>query len=881
MEPTLFRFIYRHSIKDQIVQLSLTLASFPFLYYSLDLPKTIVNRAIGGKAFPVEFLGFRFEQLHYLTVLCGLFLILVIINGIFKYVLNVAKGRMGERMLRRLRYELYAQVLRFPLPHFRRVSQGEIIPMITAETEAVGGFIGDAVAVPVFNGGQLLTIIFFMFVQDPILGAAAVALYPFQGYVIPKLQSVVNQLGKQRVRTRRKIADHVGESISGIQEIHAHDGARYQLARFTGQLATIFDISFEIYQRKFFAKFLNNFINQLTPFFFFSIGGYLVITGGLSLGSLVAVLAAYKDLASPWNELLIYYQAKEDARIKYEQVIEQFQPEGQLDATLQLADPDPAGPLTGEIIASNVTLLEDDGKVVIDGVSFSLPLTQRVAVVGPEGGGKDALAMLIARLVTPNSGQLMLAGRDLSSLPEAVTGRRLAYVGPAAYVFSSSLRDNLLFGLMHRPVTERSYEGAEAARAARRRMEAERTGNILDDLGAAWVDYAEAGCANEAELFQRLRLLLAGTDLDNDVYQIGLRGVIDPKRQPSVAERILEARRALRVNLGSSGIAHMIEGFDENRYNGNATLAENLMFGSPVGQAFDPDKLAANPYVLATLDRAGLTEDLIRSGRKIAETMVELFADLPPDHPFFEQFSFISSEDLPEFQTLLGRVEKLEPADMRPDDRTRLLSLPFKTIVARHRLDVIDESMQERLLAARHLFAEHLPADLAGSIEFFSAERYNAAASLQDNILFGKLAYGQAEAAPRVGAVIGEVLDSLDLRPTVLDVGLEFNVGIGGSRLTPAQRQKVAIGRAMLRHPDLLILNQSTALLDSQSQARIMESVLAETEGRGLIWVLQRAALARGFDRVLVMRGGKLVEQGRPDDLQRPGTALMELVEQD
>jgi ABC-type multidrug transport system fused ATPase/permease subunit len=881
MESTLFRFIYRYSKKDQLIQLVLTLLSFPFLYYSLDLPKTIVNRAIGGKKFPVEVMGYEFDQLSYLYVLCGAFLTLVIINGAFKYVLNVAKGRMGERMLRRLRYDLYANVLRFPLVHFRRVSQGEIIPMIVAETEAVGGFIGDAVAVPIFNGGQLLTIIFFMFVQDPVLGTAAVALYPMQGYVIPKLQSVVNQLGKQRVRMRRRLSDLVGESISGIQEVHAHDGARYQLARFTSQLATIYDVSFEIYQRKFFAKFLNNFINQLTPFFFFSIGGYLVVEGHLSLGALVAVLAAYKDLASPWNELLIYYQAKEDARIKYEQVIEQFQPAGQMEEKQLLSDPDPMGALKGEIVGSNVMLQEDDGSAVIDGVSFTLPLNQRIALVGPEGGGKDALAMLIARLVPPVGGQLTIGGRDLASLPESVTGRRLAYVGPSAYVFSSSLKDNLLFGLMHRPVAEASYEGAEVAIQARLRSEAQRTGNIVDDLNASWVDYAEAGCDDAAALAERLRLMLAYVDLDTDVYQIGLRGAINPNDKAGVAERILEARKALRIKLDSSGIAHMIEGFDENRYNRNATLAENLLFGSPVGQAFDWDKLASNAYVLATLELAALTDDLIETGRKIAETMVELFADLPPDHPFFEQFSFISSEDLPEFQLLLGRVEKLQPSTMRPDDRTRLLSLPFKNIVARHRLDLIDEAMQGRVLAARRLFAEHLPSDLEGAIEFFSAERYNAAASLQDNILFGKLAYGQAEAAQRVGAVIGEVLDSLQLRSTVIDVGLEYNVGIAGSRLTPAQRQKLAIARALLRRPDLLILNQSTALLDNQSQSRIMDKVLAESAGRGLVWVLQRAALARGFDRVMVMRGGKLVEQGKPDDLQRPGTALMELVEQD
>src|SRR4029077_8476525 len=58
LEPSVYRFILKHSLKRQILLLLLTLASFPFLYYSLDLPKTIVNRAIAGKQFPEPFLGF-------------------------------------------------------------------------------------------------------------------------------------------------------------------------------------------------------------------------------------------------------------------------------------------------------------------------------------------------------------------------------------------------------------------------------------------------------------------------------------------------------------------------------------------------------------------------------------------------------------------------------------------------------------------------------------------------------------------------------------------------------------------------------------------------------------------------------------------------------
>src|SRR5260370_13321918 len=122
-------------------------------------------------------------------VLCALFLILVLFNGAFKYYINAYKGQLGERMLRRFRYALYQRLLRFPLTHFHKTSSAQIIPMITAECESLGGFIGDAFAIPSSQGGTLLTIILFMFIPDPVLGAAAIALYPAQGYVIPMLQS--------------------------------------------------------------------------------------------------------------------------------------------------------------------------------------------------------------------------------------------------------------------------------------------------------------------------------------------------------------------------------------------------------------------------------------------------------------------------------------------------------------------------------------------------------------------------------------------------------------------------------------------------------------------------------------------------------------------
>jgi len=206
------------------------------------------------------------------------------------------------------------------------------------------------------------------------------------------------------------------------------------------------------------------------------------------------------------------------------------------------------------------------------------------------------------------------------------------------------------------------------------------------------------------------------------------------------------------------------------------------------------------------------------------------------------------------------------------------MALPFKMISARHRLGLIDESFEARILHARRYFAEHLPAGMRRGVEFFDVARYNGAATLQDNILFGKVATGQAQASTRIGAMLHDVLEELKLRPQVVSIGLSYQVGVGGARLSSSDRQKVAIARALLKRPAVLILDQAAAVLDGGSQNRIVDSILECRRGRSVFWALQRNDLAERFGHVLVMERGRLVEQGRFADLKSSGGALQRLL---
>ncbi|MEI6720908.1 MAG: ABC transporter ATP-binding protein, partial [Betaproteobacteria bacterium] len=467
MERGLFGFIWRYSKREQLLIVPLVIASMVVLFASLDLPKTIVNEPIQGKRFPnpdstvtflriapnlPEFLGgqrvllegFQMDRTGYLVALSITFLALIVVSGLLKLQINTMKGWMGERMLRRLRFALFDHILRFPLPHFRRVKSAEMATMIKDEVEPLGGFIGEAIITPLFLGGQALTALFFILYQHIFLGLIAFGMVVMQAVIIPRMRRRLLVLSKERQITARQLAGRIAECVDGAVEIHAHDTSNYERAEISARLGKMFRIRFELFQRKFMIKFLNNFLSQVTPFLFYLVGGYLAIAGRLDIGTLVAVIAAYKDLPSPIKELIDWDQQRMDVQIKYTQVVEQFTTDDLAQPELQEMVDAPQLPQQGNVKAANLSLLDESGTKVLDGISFEYGLQEHVAIVGHAGGGGSELAQVLSRLLPPNSGTIEMGGMDITRAPEAVTGRAISYVGSAAYLFPVSVRENLL-----------------------------------------------------------------------------------------------------------------------------------------------------------------------------------------------------------------------------------------------------------------------------------------------------------------------------------------------------------------------------------------------------------------------------------------------------
>jgi putative ABC transport system ATP-binding protein len=904
MDPNLFRYIWKHTRRDQLWIIFVILASLPFLFMALDLPKLIVNGPIQGKGFDTPdatvrafaisfslpewlggttlhlFDGFELGRMGTLLSLSLVFLALVCVNGLFKFYINTFKGRLGERMLRRLRFELIDRVLRFPLPHFKKVKAAEVATMVKDEVEPLGGFIGDAYVQPVFLSGQALTAMAFILVQNVLLGSIAAGIVLIQAFLIPRLRKRLLVLGKQQQLTARDLAGRVGEVVDGIAEVRTNDATNYERADIASRLARIFFIRYELYQRKFFVKFLNNFLAQLTPFLFFLIGGYFAIRGSLDIGQLVAVIAAYRDLPGPIKELIDWDQQRQDVQIKYTQVSEQFSPEPLKAAHLQPADPHPSRRMAEAIEVRGLTVTDDTGAKVLEPTDMTLAPGEWVAAVGDINAGAEAAAEALAQLVLPTAGRIKIGEQQLEGMPESVTGRRIAYVGPDTYLRNVSLRECLLQGLMNYPLrlpesSQRHGDYVSEARAS---------GNSELDIEADWVDYERVGAAGGADIDRQIIDVLAIVDLDDDVFEFGLRSSHSAIGGSNLEARILEARIALKKKIVAASIENLVEPFDPDRYQAQASIAENLVFGAALDQAFKAEQLAANPVVLEILAEQNLDNQLYSVGSRILATVVELFGDLPPDHPFFDRLSLVRPEEVPSYKSLNSRIADRDFATVGIADRQLVMGLAFGYIEPVHRLSLLSDEIRARIVDARRLLIERIAGGEGAQVAIYEPDRFNAGSSLEANILFGRVTHGVADATQRVRQAVRETLLELGLRDIVLIAGLGFVVGPAGKRLSQVQRQKIAVARALLKRPDLLIVNRGLSSLSARAQRAILASVskAARPEGQrpkfGAFWVLASPTLVDIFDRVVVFRDGRVTADGAPAALLETNKHLQRLV---
>ncbi|MEM9047304.1 MAG: ABC transporter ATP-binding protein/permease [Pseudomonadota bacterium] len=859
MERTLLHFVWAYSWRWQLYIVLASFLSFPLILASLYVPKEIVNEALGGSAFPYFLGGFAFEQLPYLFLLCGALLLLIFANNGVKFYINITKGLTGERILRRMRFTIYSRVSRLPMGRIRSVSPGEVVQVVTAEVEPIGGFAGQIIATPVYMGGQLLVYLGFIVAQDPVLGFAAVILFPVQAYIIPKIQRIVVRLVQRRIRNVRQMTTDISETVTGIEEMRLAGAQKWHLARLSERLYFNFDYRYRIFLLKYAIKFLNNIFNNITPFVFYAFGGYLVIEGRMDLGALVAILAAYKDIASPWRELLNYYQTLSDVSARYEAVVQAF-------GNAPLEDPPDPVALDGQVITFRGVGIGEPPAALVADVSMTLAPGQTTVVIGEEESGRPELMRLSAGLLPPRRGDIGLGavtalgkGETYSPVLLARAARDIAYVNRTPHMLRGSLRENIAYGLIgDHPA------GPRPADWARRLKEARATGNLPDSPDLDWVDYPRAGVADADEFDRRAVEILTALGLERELFARGLTISIDPGREPDLVATALNARASIAQPELYQALDDLVEGWDHTRYLENYSLAENLFFGVP-DAPISAHRMANDAALCRALRLAGVLDEVEDVGLEAARVLNGLTARLGKDTRLLDQIGLIEPSEREEYALIVSRARR-GARRLGRADRTKLTMLALQIIPQRHRLGILDDpARRARLVAARKAVRAAMPkaGRAAARFTYFDADGYVPGLPLVENILRGRPRLDRRDAKPALEDRLDAGLVKHNLHGFVLQAGLRTEIAFGGNNLSTTQRRLLGLGRALLSKPALLVLDGvfDDAGAESVAIRKTLRQVLPDA---AILLGSAQVELAKEGDQAFRIAGGRLETILRP-----------------
>ncbi|MEJ2731396.1 MAG: ABC transporter ATP-binding protein/permease [Deltaproteobacteria bacterium] len=754
-----------------------------------------------------------------------------------KYLTNIIQTIIAQRATADMRKELYHHILTLPLSFFRNTQPGSVVNSLVGELAMPGNFVGMAVSAPVTNVLTLLAFAGYLFWLNPLLAGVSLSIYPIVVFLVPVLQKGVNRANQKRVYAARTLSSRIAESITGIHEVHGNGAYRIENKKYDRLVDRLLKIRIVWSLYRFAVKTSNGLFVSLGPFIVFILGGYLTIKGQLELGALVAFLSAQEKLYDPWKELIEFYQVYQDGSVTYQRTMEFFDVEPEY----VLEPPDRAPyDLEASIDVKDMSFVTDSGIHLLDGINLSLNPGELLALVGFSGSGKSTLALCIGQLYKYTGGHVLIGDKEVANLTKKDMVNNMGFVAQSPFIFEGTIEENLLY-------------------ACRAKV----NGNGRGDKNLPTLDDIIA--------------VLHQTGIFVDVLRFGLNAILSHDQNKELVDVIIRVRENFQQDFGEE-LSEYVEFFDENQYLFYSSVAENLTFGAPNKDEFMDANLCNNQYFLDFLKQADLTRPLLSLGAELARQTVDILGNLPPDAVFFEQ-SPIGPEELEEFKILVERLKRKKLHELSADSNEKLLQLAMRFVPGIHKMVALPAILENLILEGRAMFRQKISEDSPEAITFYDVSQYIYSQTILNNIFFGKTKTANPQAQEKINQSIIQLLIEEDLLEAIIQIGMHYQVGTKGDKLSGGQQQKLAIARIFLKHPRILIMDEATSALDNKSQARIQN--LLETRWKKkstVISVVHRLDTIKNYDRVAVMKAGKILEIGTYDELMARKGMLYELV---
>lgn len=406
--------------------------------------QVIVDSVLGTHPAPAWITAFRgpLASRELLVVAVVLMAVAVVLTQALTLGQQYASQLLGQRMVLRLRCDIYAKLQRLSLAFHDRASVGDLIHRVTGDAPALQNIVTYGFVPLVIQLITAAALTVTVFLLDTRLGIVGLSIVP--------ILIVWTVWFSERVRRRThglavaesSIYSAVSETLGGIRAVKSFAMEEAEVKRFEQHARSSQQAYVQVMTLGSLGGQVTELLAGLAAAVVVFLGARAVLAETMSVGELLVFMAYIQSLYGPVTQLAASAMVIQRSAASIERVVHIFEQEDEH-----------AGPgrlrlraVAGRLSYQGVSAAYDERRLVLRDVSLDIDAGERVAFVGRSGAGKTTLVGLVLRFYRPAAGRILLDGTDLAALDLTWLRQQIALVLQEPIIFSGTLRENIAYG---------------------------------------------------------------------------------------------------------------------------------------------------------------------------------------------------------------------------------------------------------------------------------------------------------------------------------------------------------------------------------------------------------------------------------------------------
>lgn len=411
---------------------------------------TIVSPKVLGKVTTEVFNGVvrKAENINdgidfnYILKIVLILLVLYILSAVFSYIQSYIMSGVAQRVSYRLRREISEKFNRLEVGYYDKHPKGDLISRVTNDVDTLTQSLNQSLVIMITSFITVIGVLIMMLTISVTMTLVALAILPLTmlalTYIIRKSQ---HYFGKQQ-KFLGEVNTKVEEAFSGQSVIKGFNAEKFEQLSFN-------KINNKLYETGWKSQFLSStmmplmvFIGNLGYVVLAILGGYMAMAGKIAVGDIQAFIQYMRNFTQPLTQLAQIMNLFQSTIAAASRIFE-FLDEPEYDHS---SEKNMDSEFEGNLEFKNVKFGYEEGETIIHDFNLKVKPGQKIAIVGPTGAGKTTLVKLLMRFYNLNSGQILLDGKDISTLDIKEYRSHFAMVLQDVWLFSGTIMENLKYG---------------------------------------------------------------------------------------------------------------------------------------------------------------------------------------------------------------------------------------------------------------------------------------------------------------------------------------------------------------------------------------------------------------------------------------------------